>query len=57
MTEEEFFRIYLSESTQIIRKTLSRQNVLTLQKLKSKCRPGWLRTYVIDAINHKLSGM
>lgn len=57
MTEEEFFRIYVSESTEIIIKTLSRQNVLTLQKLKSKYIPVWLRTHVIDAINHKLSGM
>lgn len=57
MTDEEFFRIYVSEPTKIIIKILSKQNVLTLQRLKGKCRPGWLRTHVIDAINHKLSGM
>lgn len=57
MTEEDFFRIYVSESTKIMVETLSRQNVLTLQKLKSKCKNGWLRTHVIDAINRKLSGL
>ena len=57
MTEEDFFRIYTSESTKIIVEILSRQNVLTLQNLKSKCRPGWLRTHIIDAINRKLSGV
>lgn len=57
MTEEELFRIYVFESTKIVVETLNRQNVLTLQKLKSKCRPGRLRTHVIDAINRKLSGM
>lgn len=57
MTPIDFFEIYLREPINVIISVLAKQDVLTLQRIKKQCRPGWLRSHVIDAINHKLSGM
>lgn len=57
MTPNDFFKIYLREPSKVVKSVLSKQDVLTLQEIKKQCIPGWLRSYVIDAINHKLYGM
>lgn len=57
MTPIDFFEIYLCESREFVISVLEKQDVLTLQRIKKQCKPGWLRCLVIDAINHKLSGM
>lgn len=57
MTPIYFFEIYLRESREFVISVLEKQDVLTLQRIKKQCEPGWLRCHVIDAINHKLSGM
>lgn len=57
MTPIDFFEIYLRESREFVISVLEKQDVLTLQRIKKQCEPGRLRCLVIDAINHKLSGM
>lgn len=57
MTPINFFEIYFRESREFVISVLEKQDVLTLQRIKKQCKPGWLRCHVIDAINHKLSGM
>lgn len=57
MTPNDFFKIYLREPSKFIISLLEKQDVLTLQKIKEQCIHGYLRNYVIDAINHKLYGM
>nr|DAT39970.1 MAG TPA: hypothetical protein [Bacteriophage sp.] len=57
MTPINFFEIYFRESREFVISVLEKHDVLTLQRIKKQCKPGWLRCHVIDAINHKLSGM
>lgn len=57
MTEFEFFEIIILESDIVIKQILKRQDVFALQKLKRKFEYYWVKDYIIDAINYKLSGI
>lgn len=57
MTDIEFFRIISFEPKEVIINVLRRQDVFTLQRLKRKFRMYGVSNDIVDAINHKLSGM
>lgn len=57
MTNIEFFRIISIEPREVVINVLRRQDIFTLQRLKRKFRMYGVSNDIIDAINHKLSGM
>lgn len=57
MTEVEFFKVISLESDIVIKQTLKRQDVFTLQNLKRRFEHYWVKDDIIYAINYKLSGM